>query len=235
MNHSPILFISLGPGDPELITLKGWKALQAADIVFCPETAGRDGQRTSRAADIVRRLDVGDNHIRRFLLPMSKRREAALEAYDGVYAQARALQDEGVRVCIVAEGDAGFYSSVHYVFERLQADGRAVEHVAGIPAFIAAGALAGLHTASQEQRLTVLPGTETAQELERLVGDGGTVVVMKLSQCADEVHRCIRLHPEYTYHYFENVGTPAEFYTCDSATVVARHFPYFSLMIVQRQ
>ena len=41
MNHYPILFISLGPGDPELITLKGWKALQAADIVFCPETEGR--------------------------------------------------------------------------------------------------------------------------------------------------------------------------------------------------
>lgn len=71
MNHYPILFISLGPGDPELITLKGWKALQAADIVFCPETEGRNGERTSRAADIVRRLGVGDDHIRRFLLPMS--------------------------------------------------------------------------------------------------------------------------------------------------------------------
>ena len=70
MIHYPILFISLGPGDPELITLKGWKALQAADIVFCPETTGRDGQRTSRAADIVRQLNVSDDHIRRFLLPM---------------------------------------------------------------------------------------------------------------------------------------------------------------------
>lgn len=233
MNHYPILFISLGPGDPELITLKGWKALQAADIVFCPETEGRNGERTSRAANIVRWLGVGDDHIRRFLLPMSKRREAALQAYDGVYAEAHALQDEGLHVCIVAEGDAGFYSSVHYVFERLRADGRAAEHVAGIPAFIAAGALAGLHTASQEQQLTVLPGTATAQELERLVDDGGTVVIMKLSQCADEVHRCMALHPEYTYHYFENVGTATEFYTCDAAVVAARRFPYFSLMIVQ--
>ena len=233
MNHYPVRCVSLGPGDPELITLKGWKALQAADIVFCPETEGRNGERTSRAANIVRRLGVGDDHIRRFLLPMSKRREAALQAYDGVYAEAHALQDEGLHVCIVAEGDAGFYSSVHYVFERLRADGRAAEHVAGIPAFIAAGALAGLHLVSQEQRLTVLPGTATAQELERLVDDGGTVVIMKLSQCADEVHRCMALHPEYTYHYFENVGTATEFYTCDAAVVAARRFPYFSLMIVQ--
>ena len=233
MNHYPILFISLGPGDPELITLKGWKALQAADIVFCPETEGRNGERTSRAANIVRRLGVGDDHIRRFLLPMSKRREAALQAYDGVYAEARALQDEGLHVCIVAEGDAGFYSSVHYVFERLRADGRAVEHVAGIPAFIAAGALAGLHTASQEQRLTVLPGTATAQELERLVDDGGTVVIMKLSQCAGEVHRCIRLHPEYDYRYFENVGTPQEKYISDRQQLETLRFPYFSLLIIR--
>ena len=56
---------------------------------------------------------------------------------------------------------------------------------------------------------------------------------MKLSQCADEVHRCMARHPEYTYHYFENVGTAAEFYMCDAAVVAARRFPYFSLMIVQ--
>ena len=47
MNHYPILFISLGPGDPELITLKGWKALQAADIVFCPETDRRTPSKES--------------------------------------------------------------------------------------------------------------------------------------------------------------------------------------------
>ena len=190
-------------------------------------------KKLNNANDSIEKLKIALDGLEKQLGPLAKQREAALQAYDGVYAEAHALQDEGRRVCIVAEGDAGFYSSVHYVFERLQADGRVVKHVAGIPAFIAAGALAGLHTASQEQRLTVLPGTATTQELERLVGDGGTVLVMKLSQCADEVHRCIGLHPEYTYHYFENVGTAAEFYTCDAAVVAARRFPYFSLMIVQ--
>ena len=46
---------------------------------------------------------------------------------------------------MVAEGDAGFYSSIHYIFEKLQADNIPVQHIAGIPAFIAAGACAGLH------------------------------------------------------------------------------------------
>ena len=42
MNH-PIHFVSLGPGDPELITLKGLKTLQKADIIYCPATQGKDG------------------------------------------------------------------------------------------------------------------------------------------------------------------------------------------------
>ena len=46
----PITFVSLGPGEAELITLKGLKALQAADCIFCPETPARDGRPLSRAA-----------------------------------------------------------------------------------------------------------------------------------------------------------------------------------------
>ena len=54
---SPIQFVSLGPGEAELITLKGLKALQNADCIFCPETPVRDGHSLSRAADIMLRLD----------------------------------------------------------------------------------------------------------------------------------------------------------------------------------
>ena len=134
---SPIQFVSLGPGEAELITLKGLKALQNADCIFCPETPVRDGHSLSRAADIMLRLDIPANRIRRFSLPMSKQRTDALNAYDQVYAAALSLHHAGKKVAIVAEGDAGFYSSVHYIYEKLQAAGIPVEQIAGIPAFIA--------------------------------------------------------------------------------------------------
>lgn len=153
----PITFVSLGPGEAELITLKGLKALQAADCIFCPETPARDGRPLSRAADIMLRLDIPAGHIRRFSLPMSKQRTDALNAYDRVYAEALSLHHAGRKVAVVAEGDAGFYSSIHYIYEKLQAAGIPVEQIAGIPAFIAAGARGGLHIASQEERLTVIP------------------------------------------------------------------------------
>lgn len=50
MQMFPVIFVSLGPGEPELITVKGLKALQTADCIFCPETLAKDGNRVSRAA-----------------------------------------------------------------------------------------------------------------------------------------------------------------------------------------
>lgn len=229
----PIIFVSLGPGEAELITLKGLKALQNADCIFYPETPARDGRLLSRAADIMLQLDIPADHIHRFSLPMSKQRADAFNAYDQVYAAALSLHHAGKKVAIVAEGDVGFYSSIHYIYEKLQAGGTPVEQIAGIPAFIAAGARGGLHIASQEERLTVIPGITTADEIEQLIQSRSTVVIMKLSQCTDEVHRCIRLHPEYDYHYFENVGTPQEKYICDTRQIEALHFPYFSLIIIR--
>lgn len=229
-----IQFISLGPGDPELITLKGLKALQAADVIFCPETELADGRKLSRAAGILHGLAIAEESIRRFRLPMDKCREEALKVYDAVYADALLLHREKKQVCIVAEGDAGLYASIHYVYDRLSASGIPVEHVPGIPAFIAAGARGGLHVASGEQRLTIVPGNITAEEIAQLVESNGSVVIMKLSMCSSEVHRCIRLHPEYRYHYFENVGMRHERCLDDRVQIAGLDYPYFSIMVIGR-
>lgn len=91
---NPVIFVSLGPGEPELITLKGLKALQNADCIFCPETRTANGRIFSRAADILHALDIPDTTLSRFALPMSKNREQAFAAYDKVYSEASLLHKE---------------------------------------------------------------------------------------------------------------------------------------------
>lgn len=228
-----IQFISLGPGEPELITLKGLKALQAADCIFCPATTTREGKTLSRAADILHALEIPSQILSLFELPMSKDRSKALAAYDKVYEAATELHGKDQYVVIVAEGDAGFYSSIHYIYDKLQADGVPTECTPGIPAFIAAGAWAGLHIASQEERMIVIPGIASAAELQTYLEQRTVVVIMKLSQCTDEVHACMQLHPGHTYHYFENVGTEKEYYSCQVEELKEKKFPYFSLMIIR--
>ncbi len=62
---SPVIFVSLGPGEPELITVKGLKALQTADCIFCPETLAKDGNK-AHAADILLQLDIPENTVHRY-------------------------------------------------------------------------------------------------------------------------------------------------------------------------
>ena len=74
----PISIISLGPGDPELITLKGLRRLRQADAIYCPATVQPDGSLASRAADILRALDIDLAAIRPFPVAMRDDRAAAL-------------------------------------------------------------------------------------------------------------------------------------------------------------
>ena len=156
----PIRFVSLGPGEPDLITLKGLKALQGADCIFCPATMTQDGKSSSRALSILNTLGFSDT-VQCFRLPMDKDRTLALRSYEAVYESSKILRAEGQNVVIVAEGDAGLYSSIHYIYDKLQQDDIPVEQIAGIPAFIASGAMAGLHIVSQEERLIVIPVSYT--------------------------------------------------------------------------
>lgn len=229
----PVYFVSLGPGEAELITVKGLNLLRRADRIYCPATPGGKEKPVSRAAHILGSLGINPKAISLFSLPMSKNRTAAWEAYDRLALQAEADYRAGLRVAIVAEGDAGFYSSVHYVYDKLAAAGTEVKQIAGIPAFIAAGALAGLHITKQEEELHVIPGRCTADDLAGKINGGHVVVIMKLSAAEEAVKEYMERRPEAVFHYFENVGTEKEFYTSDRTLIREKQFPYFSLMVIR--
>lgn len=231
---SPVTFVSLGPGDPELITCKGLRALQEADFIFYPSTQTKDGTfSTSRSADILKKLGISAEHLIRFDLPMSKIRTQAIDKYHQICLKASQLSEQDKKVCIVAEGDAGFYSSIQTILEKLRLSGTPVRRIAGVPAFIAAAASIGLNIANQDERIIVMPGNVSAEEIEKYMSEKTTVIIMKLSQCAVEVQRCIELHPHYKYHYFENVGTENETYHNKPEVIKSLQYPYFSLLIVR--
>lgn len=123
-----IVGVSLGPGEPELITLKALKALQGADIIYCPGT-----QTKSRSGDILQALPVDMERVRLFHVPMSKDRTFANQAYDALCTEIASLVATGKNVAITAEGDSGFYSSVNYMFDKLASMNFPVTTVAGCP------------------------------------------------------------------------------------------------------
>ena len=228
---TPVTFLSLGPGDPELLTLKALKTLKDADVVMVPATRNNEGIMKSRATDIISEWRI-ENRLMVYELPMLKDRQAVSLAYDKIFADCAKLYQEGRRIVVAVEGDVSIYASIHYVMERLEEAGIPVEQLAGIPSFIAAAASAGLSLISQQQRLTILPGDADAETLYQLLKNNHVVVVMKLSQCQDAVKDFLRQNPQTTCHYFENVGTPEIYHTTLRDEIQSRQFPYFSLCVI---
>lgn len=231
MTHHPVTFLSLGPGDPELLTLKAVKTLREADVIMVPGTTGNDGQLRSRATAIIGEW-CDKNRLRVFELPMLKDRQAVSFVYDTLCDECVKRYDEGQRVVVAVEGDVSIYASIHYVMDRLQSQDIPSVQLAGIPSFIAAAAEAGLSLVSQHERLVVLPGDADTATLRQLLATGNVVVIMKLSQCQQAVKSLLRQDTHITCHYFENIGMPNAFHTTHSEEIMARQIPYFSLCIL---
>ncbi len=230
---NPVVFVSLGPGEAELVTVKGYKALQEAEVIFCPGVILPGGKTSSRAYAILRELGVDGSPVRLFDVPMQKDRKTTPKVYRKVAQQVRQSFQEGKRVAVVAEGDCGFYSSIQYIWEELEERAVPLQRIAGVPAFIACGAMAGIHLASQEAELDVVPGTLTLAGLRSKLSAGRTVVVMKPSQCREALKEAIETMPGMAFHYFENAGVAdKQFYTADPRIIQERTFPYFSLLVI---
>jgi len=228
----PVHIVALGPGDPEQLTLGAWRTLRRADLVYCPATTAPSGRKTSRAGRLLAAAGIEEGRIRYFDLPMNRDREAAEAVYRQIGEEilARCATHD---IALAAEGDAGIYSSAHYIGDFLAEHGVGLRYAAGIPAFIAAGAAAGLHIVRQHERLLVTPEVGEAHRLLEWLDDGHSVVVMKPSQSDAALREAIRLRPGAAWHYFERLGSPEEFRTTDPDAILARPFPYFSLLIVR--
>lgn len=233
MNDGKIAGVSLGPGEPELITVKALKFLQTADVIFCPATPKKDGTCLSRAMDILRALAIDTGKIHCFVVPMSLDRTAVLKRYDEVCEEVMQWAGMGKTVAITAEGDACFYSSASYMFDRICQKGFPVEIIAGVPAFIAAGASVGLHIVKQQERLLVIPGDVRKEELEEALRNHWTVVIMKLPRGEKIIRAYVGEHPEFQYCYFEQVGTETEFFTSDCTVFLHRPLTYFSILVIR--
>ncbi len=228
-----VTFVSLGPGDPELISLKGLKALQHADIIFSPSTPMPKGGVASRALDIMLQLGIEKSKVQLFAVPMSKDRSAAIKSYKDVSEEISAEYKKGKNIAVTAEGHAGFYSSSYYIEENLINNHIPTHQIAGIPAFIACGAFANLHIVKQEEELHVVPGVISYDDLKAKLLSGNVLTIMKTSQCEAAIKQVITDMENVTIHYFENVGVEEkEFYTQDKQEVLSHKFPYFSLIII---
>lgn len=224
---TPIYFISLGPGGADTVTLGTLQILEKCQCVYCFGSHGY-----SYAQETLPQLPIQVN-LQLIDIPMSKDRQAVNQIYQNLAEQVQNQAEQGIIVALATEGDSSIYATTHYVKDMLDAKGYHTIQSAGIPSFIAGANRAGLHLISQEERLLVVPGQITVQEIEAHVGSGHALVIMKLSMAQQAVHQILEHHPEYQYHFLSKLGTTEEVYINQREELLSMQFPYFSLMIIK--
>ena len=220
--------VGLGPGAPDLMTLRAARLIEGAAIIAYPTLAGGESFARAIAADLIK-----DTAIEIVMdVPMSVERAPAQAAYDLGAALIAEHLDAGQDVVCLCEGDPFFYGSFMYLFARLS-DRYDVEVVPGVTSVTACAARAGMPLAARNERLTVLPGPLPEDELRARIEGAESVVIMKVGRHLSKIRSVI-----------DGLGLTAQAVYVERATLenevvlplseAPEKAPYFSMILLTK-
>ena len=220
--------VGVGPGDPELLTLKALRLIREADVVAYPQPDDGDSFARSIVADHL------DGKIEEpIVVPMRRERFPAARVYDEASARLGAHLDAGRSVTVLCEGDPFFYGSFMYLYARM-ARRWPVRVVPGVSSIMAAASAVGRPLAARNDVLTVLPATLPDEVLEERLNTVDAAAIIKLGRHWPRVRALLeRLGLAPHASYCERVGLPAQ-RLASLDTLGDGSAPYFSLLLVYR-
>jgi len=178
MNKNGKLYgIGVGPGDPELLTLKAVSVLQKIDVVAVPESKKDKG---SIALDIARSHLKENVEILTLTFPMTNDDDVRNNARMKNSLLIKNEVEKGKAVAFLTLGDPLFYSTYIYVLENLSDSDIDIETIPGVPAFCAISAKLNIPLAKQEETLGIIPLNENS-DVENLISTVDNAVIMKVS------------------------------------------------------
>jgi precorrin-2/cobalt-factor-2 C20-methyltransferase len=168
--------VGVGPGDPELLTLKAVRVLREADVIAVPK--GREEGRSMALSIIEKAVPLNGKEIIELHFPMVK--ELSPEALQPQAERVLSLVREKKDVAFVTLGDPTLYSTFFHLYESiLRIDGRIrAEIIPGVSSINASAARAGISLALAKEKVAILPAIY-AKDLKDLLKGFETVVFMK--------------------------------------------------------
>jgi precorrin-2/cobalt-factor-2 C20-methyltransferase len=223
--------IGLGPGDPELITLKGVRLLQAAHVVFVPTR--REGAQSYAATIAAPYLAPSRQQIIPLVYPAGRCEPATPKWEANADEIARRLYSGRLGV-FLTEGDPLLYSTFVHALLPLRArhPELTVRVVPGVWSGSAAAAALREPLVEGDERLAVVPATYHEAELEDLVRQHDTLVLLKPQEDLATLRSVIE-SVGATAVWVQRVGRPEETVLRETADWPARRPDYFSLILVR--
>ena len=227
--------VGVGPGDPELTTLKAARLIREADVIAYHSGVGKQSNARRIAADLIVDGVVEEDLVYPVTTGLTDHpggyAGAMAEFYEATAERLAAHLEQGRTVVLLAEGDPLFYGSYMYMHDRLS-ERFPTEVVPGVPSFAAATASVATPLVRQTDVLTILPGTLPEPELARRLADTHGAVIMKLGRTFPKVRSALEQAGRLEHAmYVERASMPGQRWMpvreVDPTTV-----PYFSLIVV---
>ncbi len=226
--------IGLGPGDPELLTLKALHTIQRVDCIFVPKS---DTKEDSLALEIVRNYVEGKRIIEQ-VYPMTKDKSTLNTAWLKAAEEIRSEVMAGHDVAYLTLGDPLTFSTYIYLLRHLNTllPDQAIHTIPGITSYNAAACIANYPLLTGDERLAVVPVPKDIMELRPILEAFDTVVMMKVAKKLDEVIQLLEdMKLSKNALFASYIGQKNAYFTCDLATLKESGKGYMSVLIVKQR
>ena len=230
-----LIGVGVGPGDPELLTLKAIRALRDADVVAHFAKAGNPGRARAIVAEHLRPDVIELPLLYPVTTEVPKQAPAYCDKiaafYDGCAAAISAHLDERRSVAVICEGDPLFYGSYMHLHVRLAAR-YPTAVIAGVTGMSGCWSAIGAPIAQGDDVFTVLPGTLPEDELARRLADADAAAVIKLGRNLPKVRRALKRAGRFERAMYVERGTMADAVVMRFADKTDDWAPYFATVLV---
>ena len=176
--------IGVGPGDPELLTVKAINAIKNCNVIIAPKTEKKSDSLALTIAGPYLRADVQIVY-QTFL--MVKNFEESPKIFEDNVAEILSYLRDGKNVGFLTLGDPMFFSTYIYIFKLLKNSGVKIETVSGVPAFLAIAAKIGYPVTYGNEVLTIVPATADSEKISAALKNSDAAVLMKVYKNFGEV------------------------------------------------
>lgn len=236
MTLATLYGIGVGPGDPELLTLKAVRCIGESEYVFVP--INRAGAESLALRIAQPSVDLSRQQVISLEYPTDGRAQSELTAYWDANADTIAeTLKAGATGAFLTEGDPMLFSTFMYTMEALRSRHPeiAIEIIPGISSVTAAAAASGVPLACNDERVTLLPAIAPEAELRAALRDSDTTVLMKLGGPADRILDILGKEDLLAHAvWVRRCGQADQEIVRDVRELAGRRLDYFSLMIIKR-
>ncbi|SET23999.1 precorrin-2 C20-methyltransferase /cobalt-factor II C20-methyltransferase [Natronincola peptidivorans] len=224
--------IGVGPGDPELLTLKAVKLLGEADMIVCPKGKKEED---SIALQIAKGHIHPNAEIKPLVFPMVYCKETLENHWKENISIISDALDRGKKVVFLTLGDALLYSTYIYIVKVLKEKDYSIETIPGITSFSAAASRVNLPLAEGDEALTILPLIKEKEKVERALTNNDNLVVLKVSHDPKGLASKLKAHGlEKSFVMISKCGHSDEQVTTDIKVLEEGRVPYLSTVIIKK-